>query len=80
MASKKATPLKELGDAELFDKLAETKQELFNLRFQLATGALENTARLRQLKKDVARILTELREREIAAAEALAAEQVGENA
>jgi large subunit ribosomal protein L29 len=80
MASKKATPLKELGDAELFDKLAETKQELFNLRFQLATGALENTARLRQLKKDVARILTELREREIAAAEALMAEQVGENA
>ncbi len=80
MPSKKATPLKELGDGELIDKLAETKQELFNLRFQLATGQLDNSARLRHLKKDVARILTELREREIAAAEALEAQHVGENA
>ncbi|MCX7620043.1 MAG: 50S ribosomal protein L29 [Acidimicrobiales bacterium] len=80
MANKKAVPLRELGDAELLERLAETKQELFNLRFQLATGALENTARLKQLKKDVARVLTELREREIAASEALEAEQVGENA
>ena len=52
-------------------QLAETKDELFNLRFQHATGQLDNTRRARQLRKDVARINTELRAREIAAAEAL---------
>jgi large subunit ribosomal protein L29 len=65
--------LKELPDAELVEKLGETKQELFNLRFQHVTGQLDNSARLGQLKKDIARVNTELREREIAAAEALAA-------
>ena len=47
----------------------ETKEELFNLRFQLATGQLENHARVSQVKREVARVLTELREREISAAE-----------
>jgi large subunit ribosomal protein L29 len=61
----------ELSDAELVNKLAETKQELFNLRFQRAQGQLENPARLGLLKKDVARINMLLRAREIAAAEAL---------
>jgi large subunit ribosomal protein L29 len=60
-----------LSDAELVTKLAETKQELFNLRFQRAQGQLENPARLGFLKKDVARINMLLRAREIAAADAL---------
>lgn len=62
----------EMSDAELVSKLADTKQELFNLRFQGATGQLENTARLRILKRDIARINMVLRAREIAAAESLA--------
>ena len=65
--------LKELPDTELFERLGAVKQELFNLRFQHVTGQLDNSARLGQLRKDIARINTELREREIAAAEALAA-------
>lgn len=73
MAKKEA--LEDFGDAELFDKLAKAKDELFHLRFQHVTGQLDNTARMGQLRKDVARINTELREREIAAAEALAARQ-----
>ena len=64
--------VRELPDLELIDRLGETKQELFNLRFQHVTGQLDNSARLGQLKKDIARINTELRVREIAAAEALA--------
>ena len=58
-------------DDELVERLAEAKQELFNLRFQHVTGQLDNSARLGQLRKDIARINTELRAREIAAAEAL---------
>ena len=69
----KATELRELNDAELANRLREFKAELFNLRFQSATGQLENTSRLAQVRKDVARTETLLREREIAAAEALAA-------
>ncbi len=53
-----------MTDEELERKLAETRQELFNLRFQAATGALENTARLRLAKREIARILTIRRERE----------------
>jgi large subunit ribosomal protein L29 len=63
--------LSNLTDAELVSKLAETKQELFNLRFQRAQGQLENPARMGILKKDVARINMLLRSREIAAADAL---------
>jgi large subunit ribosomal protein L29 len=67
--------LQDVGDSELFDKLADAKEELFNLRFQHVTGQLDNTARLGAVRKQVARINTELREREIAAAEALAADE-----
>ena len=67
--------LRDVGDSELLDQLADAKEELFNLRFQHVTGQLDNTARLRVVRKQVARINTELREREIAAAEALAADE-----
>ena len=62
--------LRLLGDNELMAKLDEARQELFNLRFQVATGQLDNTARLGQVRKDIARVSMFLREREIAAAEA----------
>ena len=62
--------LTELGQVELEGRLAESRRELFNLRFQLATGQLDNTSRLGLVRRDVARILTVLREREIAEAEA----------
>jgi large subunit ribosomal protein L29 len=62
--------LRELADAELVEAHGEAKRELFNLRFQLATGQLENTARIRQVKRRVARIRTELRAREITVAAA----------
>jgi large subunit ribosomal protein L29 len=59
-----------MGDTELENRLGESRRELLNLRFQLATGQLDNSARLGQVRRDVARILTILREREIAEAEA----------
>jgi len=62
--------LRDRDDQELLTNLAEAKQELFNLRFQNATGQLDNYARLGQIRKEVARINTILREREIEAAEA----------
>ena len=68
--------LADLGDTDLIERLSDSKEELFNLRFQLVTGQLENHARVRQVKKEVARLLTEMRVREIDAAEAL--EAVGE--
>jgi large subunit ribosomal protein L29 len=58
--------LRDLSDAELQERLVETRQELFNLRFQSATGALENSARLRLAKREIARILTIKNERESA--------------
>jgi large subunit ribosomal protein L29 len=58
--------LRDLTDVELQHRLAETRQELFNLRFQSATGALENSARLRLAKREIARILTIRHERESA--------------
>jgi large subunit ribosomal protein L29 len=67
----KAFQLRDLDSAELADKLDEAKEELFNLRFQLATNQLDNTARLRQVRREVARISTVLREQEIAAWENL---------
>lgn len=57
--------LRNLDDAELATKLREAKEELFNLRFQGATGQLENHGRLRAVRKDIARIYTILREREL---------------
>ena len=90
MASK-AAELRELPVEELESRIDSAKEELFNLRFQLATGALDNTSRLKELRHEVARIATVLREREIeeeldaiAAAEAAApsagaTEEVQEN-
>ena len=60
-----ATEYRTLADDELVTKLAEAKEELFNLRFQAATGQLENHGRLRAVRKDIARIYTVLREREL---------------
>ncbi|HEY9556014.1 MAG TPA: 50S ribosomal protein L29 [Acidimicrobiales bacterium] len=74
MATKSAA-FRDLDDAGLVQALSDAKEELFNLRFQNATGQLDNVARLGQVRKDVARINTELRAREIAAAEAIAATQ-----
>ncbi len=54
-----------VGADDLAAKLAEAKEELFNLRFQNATGQLDNTARLRAVRKDIARIYTVMREREL---------------
>ena len=65
-----AKELRELSLDELDQKLLESKHELFNLRFQLATGKQDNSARLGQVRKEIARIATILREREIEAAEA----------
>ena len=63
--------LRHLGDSELLGRLGESRRELFNLRFQLATGQLDNSARLGAVRKDIARLSTFMRQREIAAAEAL---------
>ena len=63
----KATDIKEMSVDEMNNKLEDLKQELFNLRFQLAVNQLENTARLKAVKKDIARIKTSLREAELAA-------------
>ena len=54
----RARDLRDLTDDELQHRLADTRQELFNLRFQAATGALENTTRLKLAKREIARILT----------------------
>jgi large subunit ribosomal protein L29 len=62
----KAADLTILDSDELGTRLEESRKELFNLRFQLATGQLDNTARMGHLRRDIARILTVLREREIA--------------
>jgi len=61
----KSGDLRGLEDDELVAKLAEAKEELFNLRFQAATGQLESHGRLRAVRKDIARIYTVLREREL---------------
>ena len=63
-----------LSDADLIERIDEAKDEVFKLRFQIVTGRLDNTSRLKQAKKEVARAMTELRMREIQAAEALDAE------
>ena len=63
----KYSEIRELTDAELAKKLEEGRAELFNLRFQMATSQLDNTARVKQVKKDIARIQTEMRARELSA-------------
>ncbi|MFO8068904.1 MAG: 50S ribosomal protein L29 [Alkalibacterium sp.] len=62
----KANELKSLSTTELIEKEAEYKEELFNLRFQLATGQLENTARINAVRKNIARVKTVLRQAETA--------------
>jgi large subunit ribosomal protein L29 len=63
----KNTDIREFNDTELADKLKDARAELFNLRFQLATGQLDNTGRVAAVKKDIARLHTEVRARELAA-------------
>ncbi|MGD0982282.1 MAG: 50S ribosomal protein L29 [Acidimicrobiales bacterium] len=72
-----AEELRELDDAELENRLAEARKELFNLRFQAATGRLDNNARVSQVRKEIARILTVHRAHEIELAESAEAEVVG---
>ncbi|HXY92693.1 MAG TPA: 50S ribosomal protein L29 [Acidimicrobiia bacterium] len=65
----KSKELRALNDTELEHRLSQAKEELFNLRFQNATGQLDNIARIPETRREIARIETLLREREIAAAE-----------
>jgi large subunit ribosomal protein L29 len=66
----RASELRDLSDDELGDRLKDRRQELFNLRFQSVTGALENSARLKMTKREIARILTVVTEREATKAKA----------
>ena len=66
--------IRELSDEELAQKLEDGRAELFNLRFQMATSQLDNTARVSVVKRDIARIQTEMRARQIAADNAAANE------
>ncbi len=59
------TELRELGDEDLLTRLRDAKEELFNLRFQVATGQLDNNRRLHTVRRDIARIYTVMREREL---------------
>ena len=68
----KATEIRGLSDEELAKKLDEGRAELFNLRFQMATSQLDNTARVKMVKRDIARVQTEMRARQIAAENAAA--------
>ncbi|MEG0071369.1 MAG: 50S ribosomal protein L29 [Raoultibacter sp.] len=63
----KAAEIRELSADDLQSKLKEARAELFNLRFQMATSQLDNTARVNQVKKDIARVQTEMRARELSA-------------
>jgi large subunit ribosomal protein L29 len=71
-----AAEISEYDTEELERQLSETRRELFNLRFQLATGQLDNFSRINHVRKDVARMMTELRIREIAEAEGMAMEDL----
>ncbi|HJQ91278.1 MAG TPA: 50S ribosomal protein L29 [Acidimicrobiia bacterium] len=64
--------IREMTDTELIEALAEAREEKFNLRFQLATNQLDNHARIKAVKQDIARILTVLHERELATVDAAA--------
>ncbi|MGC4935998.1 50S ribosomal protein L29 [Gordonia sp. DT30] len=60
-----AAELRDLSDNDLVDRLKESKEELFNLRFQMATGQLDNNRRLRTVRREIARVYTVMREREL---------------
>lgn len=68
----KPSEVRALSDEELQKKLEDARAELFNLRFQMATSQLDNTARVTTVKRNIARILTEMRARELAAAKTAA--------
>jgi len=61
----KAKEIRDMSDAELMQKVGELKEELFNLRFQMVTGQLENPMRIREVRKNIARVKTIIREREL---------------
>ncbi|TAL14635.1 MAG: 50S ribosomal protein L29 [Frankiales bacterium] len=65
MAETTAAEIRDLNDDELVSRLREAKEELFNLRFQVATGQLDNNRRLHHVRRDIARIYTVMREREL---------------
>ena len=65
MAETTAAEVRDLADEELVARLGEAKEELFNLRFQVATGQLDNNRRLHHVRRDIARIYTVMREREL---------------
>lgn len=67
----KATEIRELEQAALESKLKDSRAELFNLRFRLATGQLDDTNKISAVKKDIARLQTEIRSRQIAAAKSV---------
>jgi large subunit ribosomal protein L29 len=69
--------IREMTDTELIEALAEAKEEKFNLRFQLATNQLDNHARIKAVKQDIARILTVLHERELATVDVAAGTEEG---
>ena len=73
LSNKLVAPLRSLEDDELVTKLREAKEELFNLRFQNATGQLDNSARLKTVRREIARIYTVVRERELGIIEAVEA-------
>ncbi len=75
-----AAELRHLDHDSLEEKLREAKEELFNLRFQAATGQLESHGRLRHVRRDIARIYTILRERELGITEQLTSDGPGESA
>jgi large subunit ribosomal protein L29 len=69
----KTEDTKRMADSDLVEKVKEARAELFNLRFQLATGQLDNPGRIKIVKKEIARLLTELRARELSASRDAAA-------
>jgi len=69
----KATEIKDMAESDLQQKLKDSRVELFNLRFQLATGQLDNPGKIKNVKRDIARLHTEMRAREIEAARKAAA-------
>jgi large subunit ribosomal protein L29 len=67
--------IRDMDHTELLEALVEAKEEQFNLRFQVATNQLDNTARMQEVKKSIARILTVMRERELSDATSVSAEE-----
>jgi large subunit ribosomal protein L29 len=71
----KASEVHALGDQDLLSEIANAREELFNLRFRLATGQVDDTSKISQVKRTIARLLTEKRTREIAAAREVRSEE-----